>query len=227
MHANEAVVLGCTDCHGGSADVFVPTGAKKSDEPYREAMERAHVQPLYPEAWHYPHSANPERSYTLLNKESPEFVRFVNPSDYRVARESCGACHLSIIQAAERSLMATGAMFWGGAAYNNGILPYKNYILGEAYTRDGEAASLKSPGEVKPWMTLERGILPQLFPMPKWEVIPPADIFRVFERGGRNINNIFPRSACQISARSWVACKNWRSRAGPTSVNPTAAPARA
>ena len=33
--------------------------------------------------------------------------------------------------------MATGAMFWGGAAYNNGILPFKHYILGEAYTRDG------------------------------------------------------------------------------------------
>ena len=38
-------------------------------------------------------------------------------------------------QSAERSLMATGAMLWGGAAYNNGILPFKNYILGEAYTQ--------------------------------------------------------------------------------------------
>ena len=40
--------------------------------------------------------------------------------------------------------MATGAMFWGGAAYNNGILPFKNYILGEAYTRDGEPAKIVS-----------------------------------------------------------------------------------
>ena len=29
----------------------------------------------------------------------------------------------TMIEAAERSLMATGAMFWGGASYNNGILP--------------------------------------------------------------------------------------------------------
>ena len=36
--------------------------------------------------------------------------------------------------------MATSAMLWGGAAYNNGILPYKRYILGEAYTRDGQPA---------------------------------------------------------------------------------------
>ena len=37
-----------------------------------------------------------------------------------------------------------------------------------------------------------RGILPKLVPLPAWEVIPPGDIFRVFERGGRNINTIFP-----------------------------------
>ena len=50
-----------------------------------------------PESWHYPSSANPERSYTLLNRESPEFTRFINPSDYRVASEACGACHQPII----------------------------------------------------------------------------------------------------------------------------------
>ena len=41
--------------------------------------------------------------------------------------------------------MATGAMFWGGASYNNGILPYKRYILGEAYTRDGAAGDCSRP----------------------------------------------------------------------------------
>ena len=39
----------------------------------------AHVHPKHPEAW--PGSANPQRSYTLLNHESPEFVRFVNPGE--------------------------------------------------------------------------------------------------------------------------------------------------
>ena len=57
-----------------------------------------------------PASATPERTYTLLNRESPEFVRFVNPGDLRAAREACGACHLAIVQASERSLMATSAM---------------------------------------------------------------------------------------------------------------------
>ena len=31
-----------------------------------------------------------------------------------------------------------------------------------------------------------------LAPLPAWETIPPADVFRVFERGGRNIASQFP-----------------------------------
>ena len=191
MHANPAVVLGCTDCHGGNAVASRPEGSNPGDPSYRAALDAAHVKPRYPETWHYPSSANPKDSYGLLNREDPAFIRFINPSDYRVVREACGKCHLPIIQAAERSLMSTSAMFWGGAAYNNGILPFKNYIVGEAYTRDGVGATLVSPAPPDEQMA-RRGILPSLIPMPAWEVIPPADIFRVFERGGRNILTQFP-----------------------------------
>ena len=191
MHVNQVVVLGCVDCHGGDPDVLRPAGSQRDDAEYRAALDQAHVQPRYPKSWHYPSSANPKQSYTLLNRESPEYVRFVNPSDYRVAREACGACHLPIIQAAERSLMSTSAMLWGGAAYNNGILPFKNYNLGEAYTREGVAATIMSPLPPNEKMK-KRGILPLLYPLPAWEVIPPGDVFRVFERGGRNILNLFP-----------------------------------
>jgi hypothetical protein len=132
---------------------------------------------------------DPPGSYTLT--EAPEYVRFVNPGDYRVAREACGACHLRIIQAAERSLMSTSAMLWGGAAYNNGILPFKRYVLGEAYTDRSEAAAVVNPMPPTPFMT-GKGILPKLYPLPAWETIPPADVFRVFERGGRVIGSQFP-----------------------------------
>jgi hypothetical protein len=194
MHISQAVVLGCTDCHGGDAKIFVGAGAKPTDAAYTAARDKAHVLPRYPEAWHWPSSANPKRSYTLLNKEAPEFIRFVNPSDYRVARTSCGACHMEIIQAAERSLMATGAMLWGGGAYNNGVVPYKNYIFGEAYTAKGEPAVIKSPGSPAGTVTPEqkaRGALPIMYPLPTWHVVPPGDIFRVFERGGRTIGTQF------------------------------------
>jgi len=194
MHANPAVVLGCTDCHGGNADVTKVAGSEyngNDSKSYLEAMSKAHVLPRYPLDWKTPHSANPEITYTLLNRENPAFVRFINPSDYRIVREACGACHLPVIQAAERSIMATGAMLWNGASYNNGILPFKRGVLGEAYTRIGEPATIMNPVKPDDWMT-HKGILPQLYPLPAWETIPPGDIFRVFERGGRVISSQFP-----------------------------------
>lgn len=192
MHVSDAVVLGCVDCHGGDPAVFRPNGAP-ADGAIDEARDRAHVQPRYPETWHYPHSENPVRSYTLLNVESPEFIRFVNPSDYRVAGEACGACHQPIIDANIRSMMATGAMLWGGAAYNNGILPFKNYIVGESYTRDGDAAKIEG-APIDPETAAKLGILPVLYPLPTWENVKPGDVFRVFEKGGRNILTLFPET---------------------------------
>ncbi len=191
MHANPGVVLGCTDCHGGNPTAQRPKDSLRTDKNYITAMEQAHILPRHPFQWNYPSSSNPVGSYTKLNRESPQFIRFINPGDLRVARESCGACHLPIVQANERSLMATSAMLWGGAAYNNGILPFKRYNLGEAYTANSEPALLKNPVPVTPQMR-EMGILDSLAPLPAWETVPPADVFRVFERGGKINGTQFP-----------------------------------
>jgi hypothetical protein len=208
MHANPGVVLGCTDCHGGDATVkwngkeekqgtlaYDHTRAAREKGfalEYRAALDKAHIAPRNEKFWNYPSSANPKRSYAKLNKEHPAYIRFINPGDLRVAREACGACHLPIIQAQERSLMSTSAMLWGGASYNNGILPYKRYILGEAYTQDGQPGLLKNPVEANTELFVHKGILNELAPLPAWETTPPGDIFRVFERGGKVINSIFP-----------------------------------
>ena len=186
MHSAPGVTLGCADCHGG--DPSVVNTAAPSDPAYRAAMARAHVLPRFPDAW--PGSAKPKESYSLLNRESADFIRFVNPSDYRVADLACGACHASIIRAAERSLMSTSAMFLEGASYNNGVLPFKHGILGEAYTGTGAPAELRSP-VVPDARMLAHGILPSTMPLPRWEDVPPGDIFRVFERGGRVTNSQF------------------------------------
>ncbi|MFT7242940.1 MAG: hypothetical protein ACI82A_000281 [Candidatus Azotimanducaceae bacterium] len=192
MHASPGVILGCTDCHGGNADVFYHEGEGHDAD---HVLEEAHVLPSYPEDWHFPHSKNPKISYTLLNKEAKEFVRFVNPSDLRVAKEACGACHLATVQAAKRSIMATGAMLFGGATYANNVLPFKNYILGEAYTPDGEPSAIQGPPLEDAAAALENhGVLPILYPIPAWETVPPGDVFRVFERGGRNLTNLFPET---------------------------------
>jgi hypothetical protein len=189
MHRSSAVVLGCTDCHGGNARPVRGPELALDAPGYDRLKEQAHVPSTLPGQWHGP--ANPVRSYTLLNRDSHERVRFVNPGDLRVARASCGACHGQLVGRVERSLMATGAMLWGGAAYNNGILPYKRYLLGEAYTREGLPAKLESPLPVTDAMR-RKGMLPFLAPLPSWETIPPAEYFRVFERGGKNVLNTFP-----------------------------------
>jgi len=203
MHASPAVVLACTDCHGGNEKIVADRSWAKNSLDYMGALREAHVLPRFPNAWGWPKSANPQRSYALLARESAEFMRFVNPSDYRVAREACGACHMEIIEASERSIMTTGAMLWGGAAYNNGIVPFKNYIFGESYNRAGEPALIKSAStqigaDGKPMFgtvteaEAKRGALPILYPLPRWNTVPPGDIFRVFEDGGRTINPQFP-----------------------------------
>src|SRR6266851_2467350 len=191
MHTSPGVILGCADCHGGNPGVFV-AGAPRASPEYHGALDAAHVHPRHPEAWNYPSSAKPPRTYTLLNAESPDFIRFMNPSDYRVARDSCGACHMPVIAAAERSLMATTTMFWAAAAYNNGILPFKHSIVGESYTPDGHAAELLAPQAPSAEMTRRFGLLGKIDPLPAWETVPPGDVFRVFERGGRVISPQFP-----------------------------------
>ena len=188
MHRNPAVQIGCATCHGGDASVRA-IGLSRDSEEYSAAMARAHVAPMHPENW--PSSANPQNSYTTLLQESPEFVKFINPGDLRVARETCGGCHSKIVHAVERSMMTTSSMLWGGASYNNNILPYKVYLLGESYGRDGLAREIHSDpapsAEAK-----ARGALEKLIPLPQWEVLPPGDVFRVFERGGIFIKSQFP-----------------------------------
>jgi len=145
--------------------------------------------------WNYPDSsANPSRSYAAINREDPAFIRFVNPSDYRVARFACGACHSDQIEKATRSLMATTAMLWGGGSYNNGLLPYKHYVLGEAYTADGQPAAIVAGSEVTGAMR-KQGIVDKLFPLPTWQSTRPADIFRAFESGGISRSHLFAPTA--------------------------------
>ncbi|HEV3026219.1 MAG TPA: hypothetical protein VG457_01520, partial [Planctomycetota bacterium] len=152
-----------------------------------------HVQPRFPKEWGS--SANPVRSFTLLNKEDPAFIRFVNPGDLRVALVACGSCHLREVEYVRRSLMTTSAMFWGGATYNNGSFPTKNYRFGESYSPDSVPERLQGVVEVDKsgkktvrWPTdpeLQRGVLPALDPLPRWNVTQPGNILRAFERGGK------------------------------------------
>src|SRR5258706_12559051 len=127
MHACAAVKLARTDWHGGDGTA--------------RTREAAHVKPLHPEIWKT--SANPQRSYTALLKETPEFVKFVNPGDLRVSQETCGACHQRQVNAVPRSTMTTSAGFWAAVSYANGLLSRKQGLLGESYNRNVNAIAIK------------------------------------------------------------------------------------
>jgi hypothetical protein len=200
MHASTGLRLGCTDCHGGSPEVAAPQGMKRGAPEYERAMEEAHVHPRFPDRWKRADgsysSANPQRSYALLNQEDPRFVRFVNPGDLRAAPFVCAPCHPREVEQVESSLMTTSAAFFGAASYNNGIVApaigaQKTPFLGESYAPDGTAREIQSDHPLRS-EEVKKGVLPYVLPLPRWQVLPPGDIFRVFERGGRSISSSFP-----------------------------------
>ena len=179
MHAelgNAKPSLGCVDCHGGNADAT--------------NKEKAHVHPLDPAHW-TKLGEMPVRSYAMLNAESPEFVRFINPSDLRAARISCGDtnCHATEVDRVRHSMMATNAMLWGSALYANGEYPEKVTHFGEAYTEDGRPARLITVPPPTPEQIIKYGIAPYLDPLASFEVTQPGDIIRIFERGDDRASN--------------------------------------
>ena len=169
MHSSETVRIGCTDCHGGDASVT--------------DIRKAHVWPKMKGAWK--NSANPVRSYTLLNHESAEFVRFMNPGDLRVNHIACGQCHANSVLQVRKSMMTHGAMLWGAALYNNGGTDQKTPQYGESYSMNGAPQILQSVPSPTPEQTRTKGIVPRLQPLLPYQVSQPGNVLRIFERGGR------------------------------------------
>lgn len=175
-HYSSAVQLGCVDCHGGNA------AARTKDA--------AHVHSRFPDVFRT--SANPVRSYTVLNHEDPEFIRFVNPGDLRVAHQSCGTagCHGTETLQVRKSMMTHGCMLWGAALYNNGAVPDKWSRYGESYSMHGVPQRLQTVPAPTADETARKGVLPYLEPLPRFEITQPGNILRIFERGGRFVTDV-------------------------------------
>lgn len=213
MHKNAMFTLSCIDCHGGIGQIEdgdrIANVAQYS-EPYFDLMDKYHdVQPRFPDAWRDKwtgrvSSANPVRSYTLLNYEDPDFIQFVNPGDLRVAHRTCGQCHMVEVEKVRKSMMAHGAQLWGAALYNNGSYPHKLPRFGESYSVAGEehlrwrypedpdgyngVAGIAQSLYTTPAPTEDernRGVIDYLDPLPRWEITQMGNILRAFERGGK------------------------------------------
>src|ERR1051326_7004576 len=173
-NGKDALGLTCTACHGGN--------------PVAITKEEAHVQPRFPREWMRGGKFRvPERSGPLIERESLEFVRFINPGDLRVAEKTCGSseCHSSEPAAVGKSMMRHGAMLWGAALYNNGGYPIKDATFGESYSASGAPQTLIQIPQPTNDQKRLKGILSFLDPLPRWEISQPGNILRVFERGGK------------------------------------------
>jgi hypothetical protein len=183
----DAVGLTCTACHGGN-----PVPRKTSDDPksIQQIKQEAHVRAKFPAQWQREGKytgANPERTTTLLARESWEFIRFINPGDLRVAAKTCGgsACHDIESKNVARRMMTHGAMLWGAALYNIGSFPLKDARFGESYSENGAPQSLMQTPKPTSEDGRAKGLLEFLDPIPRWEISQPGNVLRVFERGGK------------------------------------------
>jgi hypothetical protein len=161
--------IGCADCHGGDPKEIID-------------KNKAHVLPRNPELWKT--TATPERLNALWLKESDEYIRFINPGDFRAADLACGKCHEREVIWMKKSMMTHGGMLWGAALYNNGAYPLKDAHFGESYGKDGQIQMVFTNPAPTAEETLMKGILPYLEPLPRWEIMQPGNVLRVFELGG-------------------------------------------
>ncbi len=199
MHSvgDDEIGISCVDCHGGN--------------PRASSKQKAHVQPRNKDV--FKTSANPVESYTALNKEKWEFIRFMNPGDFRVAGETCGKCHEEIYRNMLRSIMAHSSMVPQAGLYNNGIHPAKIPVFGEAYMPDGTPAIITSPEAAT---TLKNGtpnnrrltsLTSKLEPLPDFPVIPATDAFRILERGNNDAGTRGPGTDFHVAGGGIVLHK--------------------
>src|SRR5215475_14294442 len=170
MHfdGDEELNIGCSDCHGGD-----PTETVNKYKAHVLSRNRK------PED-----TSDLKRINADWNKESDDYVRFINPGDIRAADAACGKCHEREVMWMKKSMMTHGAMLWGAALYNNGAFPMKDSNFGESYGKDGRIQGILTNPPPTLEETLKKGILPALRPIPRWEIMQPGNVLRVFERGG-------------------------------------------
>src|SRR5262245_7045558 len=170
MHfdGDDELDIGCADCHGGDPKETVD-------------KKKAHVQPRTLKS---EDTNNPTRINASWNKESDEYIRFVNPGDFRAADIACGKCHEREVMWMKKSMMTHGGMLWGAALYNNGAYPMKDARFGESYGKDGAIQRVLTNPAPNIEEQIKKGILTHLDPLPRWEITQPGNVLRVFERGG-------------------------------------------
>jgi len=107
--------LDCVFCHGG--------------DPYGKTKQQSHVQ---------------SNGAALMDKTVPpfdddlEYQRFLNPSNLRVADQSCSLCHGTIVSDVTKNMMSTTAGHFAGGLYLNNVVDTKTPIYGNKDVVDAD-----------------------------------------------------------------------------------------
>ena len=105
MHPKPPV--GCVECHGGDGS--------------KETREEAHVVARFP-------LPNDER--VVPPGFDPAVLRFRNPMDLRVVKDTCGTCHPDEVDRVPLSLHGTTAGHLGDGLYENGVVRERHPRVG-------------------------------------------------------------------------------------------------
>ena len=104
------------------------------------------------------HRGQPE----ALSADKAHQGMWANPSDYRVADQTCGQCHMEILERSRKSLHATSAGIISATRYTWAAQNTKDALFGNYAVRDDD-------GDVP----LERGALPGLPGLPSYDPEKP------------------------------------------------------
>jgi hypothetical protein len=182
MHANKTNIT-CVECHGGDDTV--------------STKEEAHVRPRNEGV--FANDARPANSYSYLNLESTEFIRFLNPSDLRVADKACGDCHADIVDSVKKSIMSTNAMAHNAVFYNNGAIASKIPLYGEGFDAESKPSAI-FPDPPPTREAQDRGALTQMHPHPNFDVTKITDPLRVAEVNNNELGDRGPGTGARIAA---------------------------
>ena len=127
--------LDCTFCHGG--------------DPNSAIKEIAHVLPTLPVIM--------DNTVAPLDYDLP-YQQFVNPSNLRVVKNTCGACHPFKVDNIFKSMMATAAGHYAGGLYLNGNQKTKTPIYGTFAVEDNDGV-----------VPVEKGAVPSLLDLIEYD----------------------------------------------------------
>lgn len=114
--AHPGFELACTNCHGGDGEAKDKADSHVVPAPDFVAERNGYIKNL---------------SVEELDQVDPDYLRFINPGDYRIAEQTCGSgssadtestgCHQSIVYSAQRSTMATFAGHFNVPRFQQGL----------------------------------------------------------------------------------------------------------